>query len=311
MNAPQVVNISLRGHGDADRYPPLPISIVGTDERVVMHSVLTTRSPWRVSLPPDSTQLFAKLNFPNGQTRVKPLHADDGWHADVEFTVGMESPHEWMAWSAPRVDLKHTLEPLMTQPGMPHAWIQKWELDPDGPRWTQQPVGRYGPPPFDRAFQLDFPASDRPSAMVVYLGTGGPQVIALPPRRPCMALVTTAHALPTEIAARVLIGGYGAAAEGMLEFLRQGAMSLAGALLDPGSDAAKRLLRDKLEDPIGATAAAYYLLRKRDWDRLPLSWLENLASASPGSPTRISFSALVASSAESMRSKPRIWPHSV
>jgi hypothetical protein len=82
----------------------------------------------------------------------------------------------------------------------------------------------------------------------------------------------------------VVVGGYSPNAEAIMEFLLAGRLGSVETLLDPGSELAQRLLQMKVDDPIAATAAAYYLLRKRQWARLPSRWLDNLANWYEGIP---------------------------
>lgn len=286
MNTRRTVLFTLLGHGDPRRYPPLPLAIVDADDQVVASASLATRNPpLRVSFLAGEEPLFARVRLPNGRALVEPLSVAGRWRRQVRFFVGGESPHEWMAWSAPRVDLsRRSDDPLMQQPGMTRAWMQLWEFAPGRkPRWEQRPIATRHSVHADEALQIELRPTARPRALVVHLGTEGPRVFSLP-RRQTMVLVTTAPSLASDAAPRVLIGGYGPAAEGILEFLRQGSMGAVGTVLDPGSDLAKDLLLQKMSDPIAATAAAYYLLRKRDWQRLPQPWLENLSKWFPAIP---------------------------
>jgi hypothetical protein len=202
----------------------------------------------------------------------------------VTFDLGTESPHEWMAWSTMRVDLRSPVPTLMDEPGMEEAWIQLWELDIGQGAWRQ--VSMSGEQiEFDReGTQVTLGVSTSPRAVLVHLGAATPQVIALPAFQRVMVLLTRAHAQATSEAPRVLVGGYGGTAEGVLEFLRKGALGLADPALDPGSPMAYQMLFEKFDDPLAATAAAYYLLRKRDWDQLPQPWLDNLANFFPAIP---------------------------
>jgi hypothetical protein len=272
------VTFTLHGHGDSSLYPPLPLVVVDAARREVCRLSLSTSQPAAAAFESAEPELLAVLQLPNGRAVVKPLEIDGAWQDTVSFEVGTESPHEWMAWSAMRVDLRRSIAPLMAGPDMEGAWLQLWELA-DSWRQVEVPVDRMirG----DDGFQLDLDAWDKPRALVADLGAGSPQVVALPAMLRLMVLVTRAHALQTSAAPRILVGGYGGAAEGVLEFMRKGSLGLAGNALDPGSQLANELLYGKIADRFGATAAAYYLLRKRDWPRLPQHWLENLAGWFP------------------------------
>jgi hypothetical protein len=280
MTTTHSVTFHLFSNGDPWRYPPLPLSIVDASDEIRLRLNLSTMSPSLATLQveDDKESLLAKLQLPNGRTLVKPLLVDAVWQGAIAFDVGVESPHEWMAWSTMRVDFNRGVAPLMEEPGMAEAWLQMWELDVGSRRWMQVPMPDQQVDHDVEGAQLILAPSAHPRAMLAHLGTGSPQVVSLPMGQQLMVLLTRAHALPTSDAPRVLIGGYASAAEGILEFLRKGSLGAASAVFDPGSELANQLLHDKIVDPLAATAAGYYLLRMRDWERLPQAWLQNLAA---------------------------------
>lgn len=271
------LTFTLHGHGDAALYPPLPLLIVDVNHEVVRRLTISPTMPCIETFEIGDFELFAVLRLPNGRSVVKPTEVNGVVQTLIEFEVGTESPHEWMAWSTMRVDLRHDVAPLMDAPGMSRAWMQLWELDAQERRWVQVPLTGQQVLHDDEGVQVELSPLLRPGALLVQLGGGTPQVIALPARTRLMVLLTRAHASGLNDAPRILVGGYGGVAEGMLEFMRAGSLGLASATLDPGSQFANLLLQEKIGDPIAATAAAYYLLRKRDWERLPQDWLVNLA----------------------------------
>ncbi|PHV05206.1 hypothetical protein CSQ96_21355 [Janthinobacterium sp. BJB412] len=160
---------------------------------------------------------------------------------------------------------------------MADAWFQLWEQDSNDQRWRQTNLrhGIAGLHSSAEAIQMHFDQSSSPRTLVVRLDSDSSQIISLPPL-PTRVLVTTVRTLSGAVKPKVVIGDYSPNAEAIMEYLRAGRLGAVEALLDPGGDLAHRLLYDKVEDPIAATAAAYYLLRKRDWERLPDQWLENL-----------------------------------
>jgi ammonium transporter, Amt family len=209
---------------------------------------------------------------------------DGIWQEDVQFRIGKESPLDWMAWSAMRVDLTRHLSPLMVQAGMQDAWLQMWEWVREAQRWKQVAINPVQTDHSAPAVQLVLPPSQRSRALVTCLGRNGPHVISLPPGRELTVLVTTACPFPSDTGPCVLVRAYGAEAEGILEFLRGNAIGALDTLLAPGGEVANRVLQSVPNDPIAAVAAAYYLLRKRDWERLPEQWLINLANHFPWIP---------------------------
>jgi hypothetical protein len=150
-----------------------------------------------------------------------------------------------------------------------------WEREKEAPHWTQVAIPQNSSRKSKGAIELYFKYSNASRALVVSLDDNVPQVVALPKIRTTV-LVTTIRTLSGTSAPNILVGGYGANTEAMLEFLRSSTLNSVDAMLDPGGELAHELLRDKFNDPYAATAAAYYLLRRRDWERLPRQWLGNL-----------------------------------
>lgn len=258
----------------------LPVNVVDARGQVLSTGTVTTRHPTELRYERDEAPLFVRLTLPNGITETRPLQMPDrNWHDKVEFSIGDDAAiSDWMAWSALRLDMKRHGGALLRQPGMKDAWFQLWEKTPDSPRWRQIPMEAQltNLPRSPNAIQLELRHSSNPRALVVRLDSDTPQVVSLP-NQETRVLVTSLRTLSGVVTPRVVVGGYSPNAEAIMEFLRAGKLSPLESMLDPGSELAHRLLRGKVIDPIAATAAAYYLLRKRDWDRLPPSWLDNLA----------------------------------
>ncbi|MBH2008480.1 MAG: hypothetical protein I8H71_02145 [Xanthomonadaceae bacterium] len=231
--------------------------------------------------------LFARLSLPSGATETQMVQEPGGqYRREVTFYVGDgPSPDPRMAWSAPRLDAQRRGGALLNVTGMKDAWFQLWEKPNWAVRWRQIPLGEQlvGMPLSREAMQLDFGYSGRPRALVVRLNHDVPQVVALP-RTSLNVLVTSQRTLSGTVTPRVVVGGYSPNAEAIMDFMRIGKLNPVEAMLEPDGDLAFRLLKDKVEDPIAATAAAYFLLRRRDWERLPLAWLDNLTRWNPEIP---------------------------
>ncbi|MCU1156870.1 hypothetical protein JAK41_01610 [Stenotrophomonas maltophilia] len=223
------------------------------------------------------------MTLPNGTTTTQPLLADDlTWRKEVTFSIGDDAiTSDWMAWSSLRLDTSRAGSELMKHPGMEGAWFQLWEKLPSERHrggWQQLALEHQlrALPRSHEALQLELRGSKNPRALVACIEKASPQVISLP-SSPVSVLVTTVRNLSDTVAPRVVVGGISPNAEAILEFLRAGRLGAVATMLDPGSKLAHQLLHKKVGDPIAATAAAYYLLRKRDWERLPARWLDNLA----------------------------------
>lgn len=276
------LQVRLNVRGERGYFPSfLPVNVVDARGQVLGASAASTRRVTELHYDRGEVPLFVRLTLPNGTTKTRPLQEPDRtWREEVVFSIGEDvATSDWMAWSAVRLDMKRHGGALLSQPGMRDAWFQLWEKIPNSPRWQQIPMDQQltDLPRSPEAIQLELRYSSKPRALVVRLDNDTPHVVSLP-REEASVLVTSLRTLSGVVIPRVVVGGYSFNAETIMEFLRAGKLGPVESMLDPGSDLAHRLLRDKIMDPIAATAAAYYLLRKRDWDRLPLEWLDNLAN---------------------------------
>lgn len=278
------VHLNIRGNRDI--FPVLPVNVVDARGQVLSTGTVTTQDTTVLRYERSEVPLFARLTLPNGTTESRSLQTPDHtWRDEVAFNIGDAGTSDWMAWSAVRLDMKQHGGALLSQPGMRGAWFQLWEKAPDSPRWWQISMDAQltNLPHSQEAIQFELRFSPSPRALVVSLDSDTPQVVSLPNKQ-AHVLVTLMRTLSGVVTPQVVVGGYSPNAEAIMEFLRAGKLSPVESMLDPGSELAHRLLHDKLIDPIAATAAAYYLLRKRDWDRLPLQWLDNLAHWYEGIP---------------------------
>lgn len=284
----QHLQIRLNIRGERGYIPSfLPVNVVDSRGQVLSTGTVSTRRATVLRYERGEELLFVRLTLPNGTTETRSLQTPDHmWRDEVAFNIGDDvATSDWMAWSAVRLDMKRHGGALLSQPGMRGAWFQLWEKTPDSPRWRQIPVDAQltNLPRSQDAIQLELRHSPNPRALVVRLDSDTPQVVSLP-NQSARVLVTSLRTLSGVVTPQVVVGGYSPNAEAIMEFLHAGKLNPVESMLDPGSGLAHRLLHDKLIDPIAATAAAYYLLRKRDWDRLPLPWLDNLAHWYEGIP---------------------------
>lgn len=265
----------------------LPVNVIDARGQVLSAGTVTTQRATEFRYERGEAPLFVQLILPNGITETQPLQMPNGeWHNAVVFSIINDAAtSDWMAWSTTRLDWTRHGGALLSQPGMKGAWFQLWEKAPASPRWRQIRMEEQltSLPSSREAIQLELRFALNPRALVVRLDSNTPQVVSLPSERTSV-LVTSLRTLSGVVTPRVVVGDYSPDAEAIMEFLRAGKLSPVESMLDPGSELAHRLLHNKVIDPIAATAAAYYLLRKRDWDRLPPQWLDNLANWNEGIP---------------------------
>lgn len=257
----------------------LPVSVVDARGQVLSSGAVASHMATELAYECGDLPVFARMALPNGTTETRSLLTDEKIRIEeLTFNVGDNAiTSDWMKWSATRLDLRRQRDALLNQPGMEDSWFQLWEKSPNTLRWRQISMKSDELHHSQQAIQFKFDSSPNPRALVARLDSTSPQVISLPNQK-SNVLLTTLRTLSGKVVPRLIVGGYSPNAEAIMEFLRLGRLGSVETLLDPGSGLAQRLLQSKVDDPIAATAAAYYLLRKRDWERLPAEWLDNLAN---------------------------------
>lgn len=274
----QTLRVELVMCGERDYLGSLlPVSIIDARGQVLNTGAVSSQEPTELVYERGELPVFVRMALPNGTMETRPLFRNDRtWLDQVTFLVGDNvTTYDWMAWSAARLDVKHQGGALLRQPGMEGAWFQLWEKSPSALHWRQVPMKSHKIRRSQKAIQFELGFSPHSRALVVRLDSDSPQVVSLPNKK-TRVLVTTLSTPSGTVEPRVIVGGYSPNAEAIMEFLRAGRLGLVETILDPGSERAHLLLYNKLTDPIAATAAAYYLLRKRDWERLPPHWMDNL-----------------------------------
>lgn len=117
-------------------------------------------------------------------------------------------------------------------------------------------------------------------------GQGGRQLVAVPAWNPHHVRVLILRDNRTDVGSapfRVLVGGSHPQAEAILGFLASGDFEAARRVGEKWFDEAEQMLRNKVEDPIAAIIAGYFLLRAGSVERLH-DWTSNLANWFPSLP---------------------------
>jgi predicted acylesterase/phospholipase RssA len=157
---------------------------------------------------------------------------------------------------------------------VPNVWLETWVHDRESDRWSQIPIEH--PRPLVTPRESGSSAlliSSRATALAAALGPGNPYVISVPPRSEVHLRLKPRDSTSEQAG---MVCGYGIEAEQILDGLRTGLFSAVDDL---------SLTSEKTtEDPILATVVAYYLLRKRDWQKLSDQWLADFAQKHPWIP---------------------------
>lgn len=277
--ARQVLQVSLRSEAMGEWLPMfLPLSIVNAYGQVFGEGIVSSTGEVGIEYERAEEPLYARLILPSGNRRTEALQSVGGqWRDGVVFDEE-DILSDWRVKDGGNsaVDSVTKYLSLFGHQGLRDAWIQLWERDGNG-RWRQisaeSEMFTLGSSVGAIRFEI---RRGWGRALVFQIGDHPPQVVSLPSFIHRSPLVVSVR-VPPGGTPQLMVNGYGANAEVIMDFLRLGEMGAVATMLDPRSELADELFRDKELDPVAATAAAYYLLRKRDWDRLPSKWLDGLA----------------------------------
>lgn len=257
----------------------LPVSLVDVKGNVLKQGVVSSKVSTDLEYESGDVPVFARLALPNGTIKTQQLTPDNDNHVThVSFTLDEDTLFpESLRWASARLDHQPQSISPDQLPGIKGAWFQLWVKQPYSLKWQQLDADNCLNH-FDilkNAFVLSMRDFPHPCMLIIRLSKRSPQAISLPPHTKKI-LITLKKNPSDEFTPEIMVEGFNPVAEAIMEFLRRGRLGAIDTLLDPGGELARTLLKQKQFDPVTATAAAYYLLRMRDWERLPLSWLCNL-----------------------------------
>ncbi len=260
----------------------LPVKVLDTDGSVLAAGVATTGQAATLELPDTTDIAFVRLTWPSGRAQTQRVDLAERSQADLVFDDAYISRNEWSAWAIPKLNPNTPLLGAESAEDrgldrFERVWLRLWRLS-DGV-WTQVQITPTASYRNGSAWQIDLQLD----CACWLLQIGGSNVtwrfVSLPGGGPARVLITPRDSTdPRADELKVVVTGFRADAETLLEFLARDSIRAANALT--GSPAlANRLFAEKFEDPMSAVAGAYYLLRVGEWQRIPRSWFQNLSQS--------------------------------
>lgn len=266
---------------------PLPIRVLDAEGSVIAEGVASHQEPATFSIPEELGQTFVRLTWPSGKTETRKVQPEPDGHCEIQFDDRALGHHEWSSWALPRLNEN---SPLLRRDGgvtsridrFDRVWMRLWKFqDHHWQRDRFRPTQRLRS---EAALQLDLALEATPYLFQL----GGPKVpwrlISLPGDGRCRILITPKDSSdPRAEPLKVVVTGFRPEAETLLEFLSRDSLRAARAIAG-FRPLAIQLLQEKVNDPLSATAAAYFLLRTQTWDRVPERWFDNLLNFFPWIP---------------------------
>ncbi|WIH05138.1 hypothetical protein KHF85_00930 [Xanthomonas translucens pv. graminis] len=269
----------------ADPGAALPMKVLDAEGAVLAVGSLRSGDQCKLSVPDEVKLAFVRLTWPSGRTMTQRLDLSDTpnkgmGHYSLSFRPVEVSANEWSAWAIPKLNPRSRLASTQTDLdlGMDEfakVWLRLWKYH-DG-EWKHVSVKPVEAHRSRSAWQMDLQLD----ASNWLMQLGGSSVtwrfIALPGNGRARVLITPKDSRdPRADELKVVVTGFRSGAETLLEFLSRDAIRSMNAVADP-VQVARDLLRRKFDDPTGAVAAAYFLLRVDATMHVPLEWFENLS----------------------------------
>lgn len=263
----------------------LPVKVMDAEGAVLAVAATRARKSVSLSVPDEVELAFVLLTWPSGRTvtqRVDMSVPSDSASGNyrVVFKLTDAPANDWSAWAIPKLNPRSRLASPQADLDLgmdefSRVWLRLWKFkNGEWRRVSVEPVEAHRS---RSAWQMDLQLDASNWLMQI----GGSKVtwrfVALPGNGRARVLITPKDSSdPRADELKVVVTGFRSGAETLLEFLSRDAIRSMNAVADP-VNVARELLRFKFDDPVGAVAAAYFLLRVNAADKVPLEWFENLS----------------------------------
>jgi hypothetical protein len=269
------IRINIFTHGDyAYGQTPIPLEVNVADHKSRLVETRTAHTGGELFFPLDPGVYSITVITPSGSLIQKIVKLQPDESQQISMPLYEISPREDYEWAY--MTQKHSLsqmgyEPLREQK-LTGAWLRFWVRS--GAKHTLKKVtfDSYETP--NGRFITITNTPDTLSCLQV----GGPAVpwkcVALPPQTTCKILI---EAAVKENSLNVSVASGNMALDGILAYLERGELDTASKFEMSQLDLAEALVYQKQKDPISAAVGGYYILRRREINRLH-DWANNLAN---------------------------------
>lgn len=258
----------------------LAVEVHASDGTLLKEGIASPTRPFRARLALQS-RVHLLTSLPGGERVHKAVDVEAGRaRVTVDILSGVGSPHEWLKWASSLRDLGHLMpddqartapargnQYKATRSAIGGVWVLLWEFR--GKEWTPSKLKPLSSNRDRGIRQIEFSIPKR--AHLLQIGGEGVswRLVSLPSGGPTRVAFTESQP-GVEDAVQLTIGRETPGDEIVMSYLTRGALPEA-AQLEGLWRPAERLLQGKYDDPIGAAAGAYALLRigrleeRNDW----------------------------------------------
>lgn len=278
------LTVSVAGQASDSRLLTLPFDVFSTRGERLGKGTASPANPARIELRDErvtqSERVYVLAKLPNGKQIQEVAELQNG-QGNVTLLQSTNTPSDWLEWLKPFRSLEHLNATVQVElsPAVPirrvgEVWRMVWVLN--NGKWEASDLEPSKTEKEGKIQQFWFDVPNRPHLLQIGGEDIAWRVISLPPGGVVRVALTPSD---KEIgnSMDITIGRRDADNELIMSYLARGAMEEVTSLADAWQTA-DQMLQDKYQDPVGAVAGAYVLLKLRRLDQRR-DWMENLATS--------------------------------
>lgn len=227
----------------------------------------------------ESERVYVLAKLPNGKQVQEVAELRNG-HGNVTLLQSANSPADWLEWLKPFRSLEHlnaTVQVKFSRAAplrrVGEVWRMVWALN--NGQWEASDLEPSKTENEGIIQQFCFDVPNRPHLLQIGGDDIAWRLVSMPPGGEVrVALTPSAREVGNSM--DITIGRRNADNELIMSYLARGAMEQVTTLAD-----ADQMLQESYQDPVGAVAGAYVLLKLRRLGQRR-EWMENLVNSFPG-----------------------------
>lgn len=281
-----ILTVSVAGQASDSRLLTLPFEVFSTRGERLGKGTASPAQPARIELRnergTESGRVYVLAKLPNGKQVQEVAELLNG-QGNVTLLQSTNSPSDWLDWLKPFRSLEHLNATVQVEfsPSAPlrrvgEVWRMVWALN--NGQWEASDLEPSKTEKEGTIQQFWFDVPNWPHLLQIGGEDIAWRIISLPPGGVVRVALTPSD---KEIgnSMDITIGRRSADNELIMSYLARGAMEQVSSLADAWQTA-DQMLQAKYQDPVGAVAGAYVLLKLRRLDQRR-DWMENLVTSFP------------------------------
>lgn len=281
-----ILTVSVAGQVSDSRLLTLPFEVFSTRGERLGKGTASPNKPARIELrdsrAAESARVYVLAKLPNGKQVQEVAELMNG-QGNVTLLKSADSQSDWLAWLKPFRSLEHLnatvqvkFSAATSRRRVGEVWRMVWALN--NGQWEASDLEPSKTEKEGIIQQFWFDVPNRPHLLQI----GGEDIawrlVSMPPGGEVRVALTPSD---KEVgnSMDITIGRRNADNELIMSYLAHGAMEQVTSLADAWQTA-DQMLQGKYQDPVGAAAGAYVLLKLRRLGQ-HRDWMENLVNSFP------------------------------